>query len=1067
MSEVVHKAGGLPPRPVSGFAGVAAGIAVGTTLIVSGNALAAEAQASADEELTEITVTGSRISQAVGMTTPTPVTAISVEELLAVSPTSVTQALTQLPQFAFSATAENFGGASNGFFASPGGGSLNLRGVGAKRTLTLLDSRRVVPATAYGGPDINMFPEQMLQRIEAVTGGASAAFGTDAVSGVVNYILNTKFEGFRASAQTGFTDRRDGNNSKYSIAFGNALGDRSHLLFSAGYERQAEIIGYEGRDWYQACGLMLNPNVPAAVTNTATYVAGNGGYSPDTPRLIPLCNLHSTQLTYDGYFTTGSGATLRRYELQRNGSVIPFVRNLATGSAATAAVQPGGGGQDLNRNDSTVLPFSSRKNAFGYIDYDINDQVNIYAQGMYGEQTLRSFGRVGDFNSTLNQGLTIYRDNAFLPADVARIMDAAGLTSIAMTRAGSSSDWGRGSFANISKTRAVTLGLKSTLATGGFLDGWALDSYVQLGKNDLDAAQEGGIRLDRFYLATDAVIDPVTRATRCRVTVVSGLVPDCVPLNIFGRGNAGPAAVDWIKGFDPGVSVTTNPFIGFDANGQPMYGDPYTYVGDENKHRLVALEQKVFEVSANGKVASGWAGDITLALGAHWRKESVDQKVQASQGNTAADPTFRPVWCPDNVVTTNAQCVSQVNRGTRPPGNIGVQGVPANPYQNSVETQFSNVPFIAGSFTVKELFMETLVPLLSDQPWMRDLNFQGSLRWADYAGSGSIWSWKGGLDASFTDEIRLRGTYSRDTRAANIAERFDRTGGLTLGITDKISPVPTGWTQGTAVTTVNGGNPDVLPEQASTFTVGLVYRPRWLTGFDMSVDWLHVSLKDAIEQLLAQRVVDLCYDESDQSQCSRITRDPTTNRILFIPQTFQNLSKANVEAVDVEMGYSHGIHVFGGSERLSLRILGSYTIENSVTSAVGVKTERASDLSLQNMKKKVNATLAYSNGPFKWNLQARYLGGGNLNATFNTYRPAINAVIYDVQDNEVGASVWWDTRLGYEIPLNDGALELYANVNNLLDRDPPRVLAETPAIQVGGGYDQLGRRYVLGFNLKF
>ncbi len=103
---------------------------------------------------------------------------------------------------------------------SPGGGSLNLRGVGAKRTLTLLDGRRVVPATAYGGPDINMFPEQMLQRVEAVTGGASAHYGTDAVSGVVNYILDTKFNGFRGSAQTGFSDRRDGNNSKYSIAFG-------------------------------------------------------------------------------------------------------------------------------------------------------------------------------------------------------------------------------------------------------------------------------------------------------------------------------------------------------------------------------------------------------------------------------------------------------------------------------------------------------------------------------------------------------------------------------------------------------------------------------------------------------------------------------------------------------------------------------------------------------------------------------------------------------------------------------------------------------------------------------
>jgi len=1067
MSDVVHKAGGNPLRPVSGFAGVAVGIAAAAMFIVPGSTLAAEA--AGDEELTEITVTGSRISSAVGMTTPTPVTAISVEELVAISPTSVTQALTQLPQFAFSATAENFGGASNGFFVSPGGGSLNLRGAGAKRTLTLLDGRRVVPATAYGGPDINMFPEQMLKRVEAVTGGASAAYGTDAVSGVVNYILDTKFQGFRASAQTGFSDRRDAANSRYSIAMGSQLGERTHLLFSAGYERQSAIVGYEGRDWYQGCGLMLNPDVPTSVVaaNPATNVAGNGGNAPTTPRLVPGCDMHSTQITYDGFFQTGSGASLRRYELQSNGSVIPYARLQATGSAAGSTVQFGGGGQNFGSTDTTVLPFSSRKNVFAYLDHDFSDNFNIYAQGMYGEQTLRTYGRAGDFNSSLNQGLTIYRDNAFLPPDMARIMDGAGITSVGMNRAGFATDWGRGSFANLSRTTGLTLGFKSTLATGGFFDGWAIDGYAQYGKNDLDAAQEGGVRLDRFYLATDAVVDPVTRAVRCRVTVVSGLLPDCVPLNVFGRGNASTAAVDWVKGFDRGVAVTTNPFVGFDANGQPMYGDPYSYVGDEDKHRLVALEQTVFEVSGSGKVASGWAGDITAAIGAHWRKESIDQKVHASQGNPAADATYRPVWCPDTVVAANnnASCISQVSRGIRPPGNIGVQGVPANPYQNSVEIQFSNVPFIAGSFTVKEVFSELILPLLTGQPWMSDLNFNGSLRWASYEGSGSIWSWKGGIDARFTDEIRLRGTYSRDTRAANISERFDRTGGLTLPVVDKsITPPPAA----AAVTTVNGGNPDVEPEQADTFTAGLVYTPRWLSGFNVSVDWLKVSLKDAIEQLPAQRVIDLCYESGDQSQCARITRDQGTNAILFIPQTFQNLSKANVEAIDVEMGYTHGIHLFGGSERLGVRLIGSYTLENSITSAVGVKTERASDLSLQNMKKRANALLTYSNGPFRWNLQGRYLAGGNLNSTFNTYRTTLGAVLYDVADNTVGASVYWDTRLGYDIPLRDGAaLELYANVNNLLDRDPPLVLAENLATQAGGGYDQIGRRYVLGFNLKF
>src|SRR6185369_5016122 len=101
--------------------------------------------------------------------------------------------------------------------------------------------------------------------------------------------------------------------------------------------------------------------------------------------------------------------------------------------------------------------------------------------------------------------------------------------------------------------------------------------------------------------------------------------------------------------------------------------------------------------------------------------------------------------------------------------------------------------------------------------------------------------------AAFTDEIRLRGTFSHDTRAANISERFDRTGGFTAPINDRVTPLPTGWTNPTAVTTVIGGNPNLTPEEANTFTAGVVYRPNWLPGFDVSVDWLRVSLKGAIE----------------------------------------------------------------------------------------------------------------------------------------------------------------------------------------------------------------------------
>ena len=136
------------------------------------------------------------------------------------APGTLVEGMVQLPQFYGSTTTANTGG----FFTSPGAGNLNLRGLQSKRTLTLLDGRRVVASTIYGGPDINLFPENMLERVESVTGGASAAYGTDAVTGVVNFILDTDFDGFRANVQGGETG--DGDNGEHRVLGLGRLSDR-------------------------------------------------------------------------------------------------------------------------------------------------------------------------------------------------------------------------------------------------------------------------------------------------------------------------------------------------------------------------------------------------------------------------------------------------------------------------------------------------------------------------------------------------------------------------------------------------------------------------------------------------------------------------------------------------------------------------------------------------------------------------------------------------------------------------------------------------------------------------
>ncbi len=195
------------------------------------------------------------------------------------------------------------------------------------------------------------------------------------------------------------------------------------------------------------------------------------------------------------------------------------------------------------------------------------------------------------------------------------------------------------------------------------------------------------------------------------------------------------------------------------------------------------------------------------------------------------------------------------------------------------------------------------------------------------------------------------------------------------------------------VTVLQGGNPEVKPEQADTYTVGLIYRPQWLEGLDVSVDWLSVNLEGSIEQFLAQDIVNACYVQGNQDQCKNISPDPN-GEFALINQTYQNVSKAKIS------GRRHGDWVFdavraaGARGRLSARLFASYLDENSTTSSAGIKTDRAGQvggapLLFSLPHRKATANLSYNRGPFTGFLQLRYIGPG----------------VYDTQ-NGIGTNNW-------------------------------------------------------------
>jgi iron complex outermembrane receptor protein len=1019
-------------------------------LMLLGDPVLAQDVSSSEKEefvLEEITVTGSRIRTS-GMETPTPVTVVVPDEIELTSPTTMIEGLAELPQFYGSSTTQNTGG----FFTSTGAGTLNLRGLQSKRTLQLLNGRRVVPSTIFGGPDINLFPELLIRSVETVTGGASAAYGTDAVAGVVNFLLDTEYEGIKGHVQRGRTELHNNKNYELEIAGGFALTDRTRVLFSAEKEDQDPIYGdqLDKYDWYDSIGLVKNPSATA-------------GSSPDDPFYIPAAKLYSTTTSINGIllFTPAQGG---QYTFDSAGNAVPYVKGtgLCTSNGQLCATpNADASSYDTARYDPTqITPDTGRENFYGYIEHNFSDKLKVYLQAIYGKSYFVNKNYGGVFTTGWG-AFTIYRENPFLPQNIQDLMDANSLTSVKFSRVGGPDDIGFDAYTEQqTKTLSLTTGFDYDIDSGFFND-WLVKGYLQHGKTDVKAIQRGGVRLDRIYLAMDVVTDPLTGQPACNVAVqtrgtANEMYQDCVPLNLFGAGRASQAAIDWVTGFEPGVQMDVNGFL------SATESMPYSYITSGNKQRIINIDQTVFEISADGELYGGWgAGPISMAVGYNYREESFTQVVETGPGgNVNVDPTFRPV-----LASGSYPGIRGVAGGNVASGNI-------------VEIQFSNVPFARGDQNVHEIFDEVLVPIVSDLPFVKQLNFNGAARWAKYSGAGVQWSWKGGLDWAVYNDLRFRSTLSHDVRAATIGEKFDRTGGIG-NIADYLMDSTGATTY--AITVFSNGSPNIQPEKATTETVGLVYQPRWLKGLSFSTDWYNVEVKDNIQQMSAGEVVRRCYQENDQQLCNLITRggaaevdedgNPIT-RITLVGQPYINQASVKAVGIDFELGYYTPVKWFGGGESINFRLLGSYVGENSSTNASGVKVET---VGITYPKWVATLSYGYRRDPLVFSFQHRYT---DKTLIYRNWNYSGTSTRWDVYDNTRDSEIITDARVSYRFDVGGVNLNLYLNVNNLFDKPPQPYLigngyggdnaslwGQGPGLGVTG--DLRGRRYVLGLSFDF
>jgi iron complex outermembrane recepter protein len=510
------------------------------------------------------------------------------------------------------------------------------------------------------------------------------------------------------------------------------------------------------------------------------------------------------------------------------------------------------------------------------------------------------------------------------------------------------------------------------------------------------------------------VRDPATGQIVCRAKLLGvdassfgpqSLIDNCVPINLFGDSRFSDDAVRYV----------TTPTSPNDTLSQ--------------HHHLV---QHDAELVASGQFSEGWgAGPLSGAFGISYRKQELK--------------SFEtPEYLHDQSTPTN---------------NVpGIRGVPGG-FAGDIDIhQFDSFTNVNGELNVKEAFFETLVPIVAGVPFVQQLNANASARWADYSGSGDIWAYKVGLDWQLIDDLRLRGTYSRDVRAASLAERFD---------TDRGSGTVADPVTGNTVTfsQTNGGNPEVAPEEADTYTFGAVFQPRFLNGFSLSIDWWQIDVAGAIGQLGAQKIVDDCLAGAT-SLCALITRDPATQTIVDLKNVFININKEKATGLDIEAAYSRNVDFFGGgAESIGFRVFGAHLNELSRLIPGAPLDDSAGDILNGTPEWFATATLNYQNGPWSFDIKQTHIGSGLRNTA------EIEGIHID--ENDVPAANYTDLRLGYQLDRPGGtSFEIFANVINLFDETPPLAVANwssnNGSTQTNTDlYDVKGRRYVLGARFEF
>jgi outer membrane receptor protein involved in Fe transport len=570
----------------------------------------AQAQPAANASLDEIVVTGSRVIRD-GYEAPTPVSVLGAAELQNMATANIADAVNRLPALAnslstrgTSSTADMTGGINN----------LNLRGINPTRTLVLIDGKRVVGSTLAGfnnnngAVDVNTVPTGLVSRVDIVTGGASAAYGSDALAGIVNFVFDKEFTGIKGDIQGGITTYGDNENYKVSLTAGVPFaGGRGHLLVYGenGFENGARR---EDRPHSER---------QLAIVQNPAWTATNG-----LPQYITATDVSMATATYGGLIVgctstagvnLGNNCPLRGTQFLEGGTPAPYRFGTLTGGQLMI------GGDQTGRIDriSSIVTRLTRANVYVRASYDLADNVNAFAEWGWAYTLNRSADSVPQFQF----GLPIQQDNAFLPASVRSQMVAQSIQTLSLgtTAFGTPGNTGMHGFGNKNERiqRRYVAGLEGNFDAAD--TNWTWDAYYQKSTTHASVRTPDDVlsgpgpnaqHVSPFRAAIDAVVNPANGQVVCRVNIDANPandMPGCVPFNVMGIGVNSKAAIDYVTG---------------------------------TGYALIYLQQDVFAASASGEPFSSWAGPVSLAFGAEHREEKV--------GGIASDRDVNRWWFAGN-----------------------------------------------------------------------------------------------------------------------------------------------------------------------------------------------------------------------------------------------------------------------------------------------------------------------------------------------------------------------------------------------------------------------------------